>query len=298
MNIRKKYHLPTEDSFRGKISVLTLSKMWKSKYGVSVDRFFASGELELIPVQPYNYYRFSSAKSGDAEFYGKLMRHMGYDCAEKPEFSEAILAIDPRDKVLDVGCGIGNFSLRCPGLYRGIDTNPTAVEDAAKLGRNVQYGMVQDEEPNSYDVVTAFQVLEHVDDPNTFLRACISCLRPGGILIISTPNMGGVVGYTTNEILNYPPHHMTWWSHSSLQSLISDCDCELTSLWLEPLQPIQFRIALLALLWPRNEKHLTTSRFFPVFELAIKVLARIAGKLWGEIPFIAEQTVMVVARKK
>jgi SAM-dependent methyltransferase len=282
---------------KGKISTSVLAKMWQSAYGLNVNRFFPSPEMELQLVPPYNYYRFTSARSGDAEFYALLMRRMGYEPAEREEFSEAALEIATGEKILDVGSGTGNFSTRCRGEYKGIETNPAAVVDAAKLGRNVHFGLVEDEEPDSYDVVVAFQVLEHVDDPKSFIKACVKCLRPGGRLVLSTPDMDGVVGYVANEILNYPPHHMTWWTESSLRTLIADCECEPVRVWYEPLRKVHIYHALSALYWPRGEGHLVPSIRFRIMNLGVSILARIAASKWDHVPFVKGHTVMVVATK-
>jgi SAM-dependent methyltransferase len=288
---------PPEARIAGTICSTQITKMWKSQFGIDVSRFFSEPEFGLVVVPPYNYYRFTSVRSGDAEFYASLMSRMGYDRAEKAEFRQAGLEITPRDKVLDVGSGIGNFSVVCTGEYRGVETNPRAVEDARKLGRNVHLGFVQDEKPNSFDVVTVFQVLEHVEDPKSFLQACVKCLRPGGRLIVSTPNLNGIMGYLSSEILNYPPHHMSWWSASSLQALIADCDCKVAKFWEEPLQRVHMAAALSALIWPRSEKHLTNSWLFPSFNRVMRLLARVASRKWDEVPFVKGHAVMVVATK-
>jgi SAM-dependent methyltransferase len=294
---RRRYPAPSEDRFRGKISAATLADLWQARYGIDVRKFLTAPQLELVPVPPYNYYCFSNARPGDGQFYATLMSGRGYDSPEKPEFNEAAAEITSQDKVLDVGCGIGNFSTKCRGVYRGIDTNPTAVQDGNELGRSVYLGLVQDEEPNSWDVVTAFQVLEHVEAPDEFLAACIRCLRPGGRLIVTTPNMCGFMGYLYNELLNYPPHHVTWWSPVALESLVKGCGCTPTKIWQEPLQRIQWRAALSALFCPRNEEHLSNTVYRRVLDRAFGFFGRVAGKLFGEIPFIVGQTVMVVARK-
>ena len=288
---------PPEEKIGGTISSAQITKMWKSQFGIDVTRFFSEPEFQLVPAPPYNYYRFTSVRSGDAEFYASLMSRMGYDRSEKAEFRQASLEITPKDKVLDVGSGIGNFSVLCTGQYRGVETNPRAVEDAANLGRNVHLGFVQDEEPNSFDVVTVFQVLEHVEDPKPFLTACVKCLRPGGRLIVSTPNVNGIMGYLSNEILNYPPHHMSWWSASSLQALIADCGCEIDKVWEEPLQHVHTAAALSALFWPRDEKHLTDSWLFPTFNRVMRVIARTVCRKWVEVPFVKGHAVMVVAKR-
>ncbi len=253
--------------------------------------------MELEAVPPYNYLRFTSARPGDAEFYAALMGRIGYDRADKAEFAEAAREIVPADQVLDVGSGSGNFSVPCAGVYHGIDTNPAAVEVGRNAGRNVHLGVALDQAPNAYDVVTLFQVLEHVDDPRNLLRACVRSLRTGGRLIVSTPDKEGFMGYVTNEILNYPPHHMTWWSAASLCALIQDCGCEVSSVWHEPLRRDHLRAAISALLWPRNEEHLTESVRFRVMELGAKFLARMAGGKWKQVPFVRGHSVMVVARK-
>lgn len=282
----------------GKISAVQLAQIWKSKFGLDVERFFLAPEILLEPVSPYGYYRFRLAKPGDLSFYSQLMRRMGYEAAEKAEFREAAREITPHDKVLDVGCGTGNFSVRCPGAYRGIDTNPTAVEDGIRMGRNVNCAFLQNEEPDSYDVVTLFQVLEHVDDPVNFLKACVACLRPGGQLIVSTPNMNGIMGWVSNDVLNYPPHHMSWWSPLSLQAIITDIGCELVRTWEQPLQRTHLQTALNALFWPRDETHLTSSLGFRFVGLGTRLLAHFASSKWQDgVPFIKGHTVMIVARK-
>lgn len=280
------------------ISARKLARLWRWRYGINVDRLFASDEIRLEPVPPYYYYRFSSSIPGDAEFYSTLMRRMGYDHAEKPEFKRAVLEITPGDKVLDVGCGTGNFAAECPGAYKGIDTNPTAIEDGRRQGRNVHLSLLEDEMPGYYDVVTVFQVIEHVDDPGAFIGACIACLRPGGKIIVSTPNMNGVVGYLANNLLNYPPHHMTWWSASSLEMLIADSGCDPSDIWEEPLRRCHISDVLTALFWPRTERHLTPQIRYRVVRLALRFASVFAAKEWEEIPFIKGHAMAVVGVKR
>lgn len=281
----------------GRISTSELAGRWKAQFGLDVDRFFSASEIVLERIAPHSYLRFTPALPGDSQFYSLLMRRMGYEAAAKAEFQQASVEVRQGHKILDVGCGTGNFSIVCNGQYSGIDTNPSAIEEGIELGRNVRLGFVQNEPSNAYDVVTVFQVLEHVDDPSSFMRACVQCVKPGGSIIVSTPNMNGIMGWVPNDLLNYPPHHLTWWSASSLQSLLENLGCELIRVWEQPLQRTHFQAAFTALAWPRDERHFTSSHLFPVVSTGMRALAHFAAKKWDQIPFIKGHTVMIVARK-
>lgn len=102
--------------------------------------------------------------------------------------------------VLDVGCGAGLLSeamAREGALVTALDLAPELI-DVARLhllesGLQVDYRLVSVEElaaqaPGSFDAITCMEMLEHVPDPGSVLRACASLLRPGGKLFVSTLN--------------------------------------------------------------------------------------------------------------
>ena len=68
-----------------------------------------------------------------------------------------------------------------------------------------------------YSIVCSFQVLEHIPEIYSFIEASIKCLKPGGLLIYSVPSADSFIASVKNNILNMPPHHISWWSDKSLQ---------------------------------------------------------------------------------
>lgn len=62
--------------------------------------------------------------------------------------------------------------------------------------------------PDTFDAIFSFQVLEHVVNPSSFIDACIVCLKPGGILALSTPNHTYVPHARQEDAFDLPPHHL------------------------------------------------------------------------------------------
>ena len=103
-------------------------------------------------------------------------------------------------RVLDVGCGGGILaeSIAQSGANAcGIDLSEKALKvaelHALEVGANLQYRAISaealaDEEPEQYDVVTCMEMLEHVPDPLSVVRACAKLCKPGGTLFFSTLN--------------------------------------------------------------------------------------------------------------
>jgi 2-polyprenyl-6-hydroxyphenyl methylase/3-demethylubiquinone-9 3-methyltransferase len=103
-------------------------------------------------------------------------------------------------KVLDVGCGGGILSESMAGLgaqVTGIDLGEKPLQ-VAKLhllesGKQVEYRNIAveqlaAEQPASFDVVTCMEMLEHVPDPQSIVRACATLVKPGGHVFFSTLN--------------------------------------------------------------------------------------------------------------
>ena len=122
----------------------------------------------------------------DSGFFSKYIRSLGQEVGE--------------GRILDVGCGVGQVvkALQNDGFdAQGVDVSEPNIRKANEhVGHCTLYdGKQLPFEDNTFQSVGAFNVLEHVDEPEAFIRELIRVLKPGGRLVISSPNFLRVLGY-------------------------------------------------------------------------------------------------------
>lgn len=197
----------------------------RSSFGVDIS-------TELGELKEFGYYRcnicdlgfYSPECLGSELFYEQLQKLDWYYLDNKPEYSIGSRYIRAGDAVLEVGCGKGAFaklieSENYIGLELSVSAKAMAEENKIYV-KNESIEIHAATNNGHYDVVCSFQVLEHVPDPSLFITACLACLKPGGILIISVPSEDSFMTIVENSILNMPPHHLTRWSDRALMWLI------------------------------------------------------------------------------
>ncbi len=131
--------------------------------------------------------------------------------------------------LLDVGCGDGSFlglARACGWKVVGLDPDPKAVTNAAKLGLTVYEGGIEyfEGESELLDVITLNHVIEHVHDPVKVLKTCYALLKPRGQLWLETPNIDsfGHARFQKNwRGLETPRHLVLFNRHSLIQAFLS-----------------------------------------------------------------------------
>jgi SAM-dependent methyltransferase len=109
-------------------------------------------------------------------------------------WSRYLRGLKPRGKLLDVACGLGFFIKRMQDTYQtfGIDISGYSVEEsrknAARADVRIASAAALPFNNDYFDIVTAFDIIEHLKDPGLFLTQAQAVLKKGGLLVISTPN--------------------------------------------------------------------------------------------------------------
>lgn len=77
--------------------------------------------------------------------------------------------------------------------------------------------------PGGFDVVTMIELIEHVPNPSYFFDFAMQMLRPGGVLYLTTPNIGSInyriLGINWSSVIS-PPEHLTIWSGRGMRSIL------------------------------------------------------------------------------
>lgn len=181
-----------------------------------------------------SYYTHGEPTRGAGYRFGRFLYRAALDVAlwvtgipsERRRSESMFLGSSPPGTLLDVGCGYGAFmsSMKARGwCVRGIDFDPAAARAAKELhGLEVQVGTLEDLTGTElrFDVVTANNVIEHVADPVDFLSRCRGLLRPGGRVILKTPNASsyGAGRYGPAWRGLEPPRHLHIFSPPALVS--------------------------------------------------------------------------------
>lgn len=107
-------------------------------------------------------------------------------------------------KVLDVGCGVGALSLylaKQGAQVTGIDISERAIKIAREaaeqtgLSQKVTFKLenIKKASKGSYDFVLCSEVIEHIPNDADFLKRLVSQLKPGGVLMLTTPLKGNLL---------------------------------------------------------------------------------------------------------
>jgi|GEM_PF-1615767 len=178
-------------------------------------------------------------KAGTREFYEKL--HVLRDVcqfADELQFDHKTFLANPPIKqgdLLDVGCGTGVFLKEARKLgfrVTGIDIDQNAIVTAkTKYQIDDAHAMSLEEfskrfEGRKFDVITCFQIIEHLDNIRDFFGLVKPMLKPAGFLVIGTPHRERWVRprpmdlAKTGHVGDYPPMHLTRWNRKSLTYLL------------------------------------------------------------------------------
>src|SRR5690242_16749893 len=183
--------------FQYNINIDRLKKKYKEIYNVDITSILSTTDkisvYKCVESGYLFYYPFEI--SGDSNFYEKFQEYDWYYLPWKWEHQESIKFIKEKSKILEVGCGKGDFlknlclqykNIECIGLELNKNTISSSTKCFEILNLSVEDFSLTNK--NSFDIVCSFQVLEHIPMVYNYLNASVKCLKENGLLIISVPN--------------------------------------------------------------------------------------------------------------
>lgn len=137
---------------------------------------------------------------------------------------------------LDIGCSTGTLisqAQKCGWQVTGLDFEKTAIEAAEGKGVKMITKPIEVLDINNqFDLISLFEVLEHLSNPRETLESCFKANTIGGSIVITIPNIEGfefeTLGMAHSNIC--PPSHLNHFSPSTLIKLLTDIGYEITDI--------------------------------------------------------------------
>lgn len=147
-------------------------------------------------------------------------------------------------RVLDVGCGNGAWArwlVDQGAQVVGVDASEEGVRIARRHVPRARFeplratpGLLDDLQERPFDAVLSLEVIEHLYAPRDWARACFSALRPGGLLVCSTPYHGYLKNLALSLLNKWDFHlsplwdggHIKFFSRATLASLLEEAGFE------------------------------------------------------------------------
>lgn len=226
-----------------------------------------------------------------------MVRSSNEKYAYLEEINEGIIkhipsSLDPDGTVLDVGCGFGSLSevIQQKKGYAtyGIEINEEAVSIARKrITKVIQADLTDIETINSkisktkFDYIIFSDVLEHLHDPRTVLRAYIDFLKKGGVVLISVPNVAvwsnrlallfGKFEYRDTGVMDRT--HMRFFTFRTARKLVEGSGCKVRKIDYTPFL-VRASLPLIKKLLPNKVSEMDIDRQYlicsPIYKTYMK----------------------------
>jgi 2-polyprenyl-3-methyl-5-hydroxy-6-metoxy-1,4-benzoquinol methylase len=153
--------------------------------------------------------------------------------AEFRTILDHVRQIVPSGTLIEIGAAYGFFLLEAKTQYEvhGVEIADDAAEFARARGLDVRTGGLTRsilEEIGSIDLVVMLDVIEHLEDPKAALELCSEFLRPGGAVILTTPDFGSALARITGKSWRNmtPPQHLWYFTRDSITRIAAAAGLE------------------------------------------------------------------------
>ncbi len=178
-------------------------------------------------------------KSPSQNFYTKAQdtsscyRHSGITewHVDHPSRRSILFKDGKGKRLLDIGCGNGAFAEYADQmgfLVIGLDMDGTSIELARnrRLSKstfqltNLEEFASDPKLSSNFDIITLFEVFEHLDNPDKTLTSVKRLLRPGGFFVGSLPNINRWFMWQLHMDYEMPPYHLTFWTPENWSNIL------------------------------------------------------------------------------
>jgi len=187
-----------------------------------IERIVGCGECGFAFLNPYT--------NGTAFYAGaEVDEYLSLTVQRRRYFSEVRrltvrrgLDLGGTARILDVGAGGGDWLAQWPATCGKCATEAHPRLVARLVGQGVQVRATPEDHDGEFDLISAFDFLEHVPDPRSWLTSIRSRLRPGGYFVVGVPDLGKwVARLLGTRYYLYCPMHYGYFNRSALERLVA-----------------------------------------------------------------------------
>jgi SAM-dependent methyltransferase len=188
--------------------------------------------------------------------YAQRTSHHGSSIKEQWDYSEVkrkyvyepllkrIESLTPVGRLLDIGCSNGSFisTAKYHGWQEyGLELEDSSYQVAKKHEVNVSNQELgkQHFPDNHFSAVTMWQLIEHLANPKEMIREIYRIIKPGGILVVSTPNIKSIAWYLLKEEWGAvePMVHLNLFNLAGMRRIMQDCGFKTQLIFTTDLKP-------------------------------------------------------------
>ena len=194
-------------------------------------------EKKLHEIYDKKYFSNKAFNGAKTSFYGYGKYLEEEDCI-KDTFKKRLKIINKlsrKGRLLDIGCALGFFLelARDDGWdVQGLEISKYAYNYAKNMLKLPVINKTLEKsgfKSNSFDVVTMFDIIEHLPDPKSTLKEIRRLLKPNGLLVITTPNIGSITAkilWRNWEEVRRVREHIYFFSENTLKKILESLNFE------------------------------------------------------------------------